>query len=395
MRIIHTSDWHLGRNFGPLSLYEDQVEFTNWFVELVADQQADLVVIAGDLYDRAIPPVDAIDLFGRTVKRLLDLGVVIAAITGNHDGPDRVVPYSDLLDQTGFYLRGGYHGVGEVITHTFSDGPLDIALLPYLDPHSANDSYGVDEGSPDVPNEVDDLVEQRRRRTHESVLRVAANSARQQLRSGRSIAVAHAYVSGATTSDSERKLTIGGTDEVQASVFEGFSYVALGHLHRPQSVGSETVRYSGTPLAYSFSEQHPKSVVVVDMDSNGTTEVSTVRVGVGRAVQTVTGKMTELLDPASHREAQRCFVRAIVTDRGVVLNAKHQLAELYPFVTEVQLMPDGMIQALGAAPAGVRDLEPIDAARQFWEEVEGSTPSEPEDAVLVDALRRANAREAM
>ncbi|MCZ7631255.1 MAG: exonuclease subunit SbcD [Microthrixaceae bacterium] len=137
MKIIHTSDWHLGRRFGPVSLEADQQAFADWFVDLVADHHGDLVVIAGDLYDRAIAPTSAIDLFTDTVARLLDTGAVVAAISGNHDGPSRVAPYDDLMDRSGFYLRGGYRNAGEVIRHEFSDGPLDLVLIPYLDPQGA------------------------------------------------------------------------------------------------------------------------------------------------------------------------------------------------------------------------------------------------------------------
>ena len=137
MKIIHTSDWHLGRSFGPLSLLSDQEAFVDWFVDLVTDEAADLVVIAGDLYDRAVAPTDAIGLFRDAIGRLLATGTVVAAITGNHDGADRVAPYSELLDLSRFYLRGGYDRVGSVITHDFTDGPLDLVLLPYLDPRAA------------------------------------------------------------------------------------------------------------------------------------------------------------------------------------------------------------------------------------------------------------------
>ncbi len=382
MRIIHTSDWHLGRRFGPISLRADQEAVADWLVELVQDRSAELVVIAGDLYDRAIAPVEAIELFRDTVRRVRSAGAVVAAITGNHDGADRVASYSELLDSSGFYLRGGYERVGQVITHEFSDGPLDLALLPFLDPQAAPDEFGADRHDPDS---ADDPVERRRRRTHESVLQTGAELARGRLGAPRSLAVAHAYVTGATASDSERQLVVGGTGEVSSAVFHGFSYTALGHLHRPQSAGAGTIRYSGTPLAYSFSEEHDKSVVVLDMAPDGTATIEQVPVGVGRRVRTVEGTMTHLLESRELDGARECFVRAIVTDRATVLDARSTLAERFPHIVEVRLMPDGKDPDVGAAPVDVSELAPIDAARQFWAAAEGSEPPDDIDDVLVTA----------
>lgn len=414
MRIIHTSDWHLGKSFGPFSLHGDQESFTDWLVDLAADQQADLVVIAGDIYDRAIAPVESIELFRDTVRRLLASGVTVAAVTGNHDGADRVAPYSELLDLSGFFLRGGYQDIGRVITREFSDGPLDLALLPFLDPQAAPDTFGFEdaevihdtvgvgdssgEGCSDSAggatgstghDSTETLIYRRRVRDHEAVLTTAADAARASLRSARSIVLAHAYVSGATPSDSERQLVVGGTGEVPASLFEGFTYTALGHLHRPQTAGGSSVRYSGSPLAYSFSEDHDKSVVVIDIAPDGSTDIATVVIDPGRRVVTVEGLMSELCDPTRFPQARDRFVRAIVTDRGTVLDARSRLAEPYPYVTEVQLMPDGMAPELGAAPARIRELSPIEATRAFWEAAEGSPPDEELDAVLAAAVTSA------
>lgn len=394
MRIIHTSDWHLGRQFGPVSLRADQEAFTDWFVELCRDERADLVVIAGDIYDRAIAPVESIELFRDTVRRLLHDGTAVAAITGNHDGADRVAPHGDLLDLSGFYLRGGYDAVGGVIRIDASDGPLDLVLLPFLDPQAAPDGFGepaTATSGPDADAEhvdVEELVDRRRRRTHHSVLDTATQEAASRLTAPRSVAVAHAFVSGGAVSESERQLVVGGTGEVASSIFDPFSYTALGHLHRPQTVSDANVRYSGTPLAYSFSEDHEKSVVVVDMDPTGATEISTIRVDVGRQVCTITGTIDELLRE-THSEGHDRFVRAILTDRDTVLDARAKLATVYPYVVEVRLQPAGRDPLAVTAPTDVADLQPIDAARRFWEASEGSPPDEDVDDILIAATNEA------
>jgi exonuclease SbcD len=372
VRIIHTSDWHLGRSFGPVSLRDAQERFCDRLVAVAREEQIDLVVVAGDIYDRAIAPNEAIELFRDTVRRLRDAGSIVAAISGNHDGADRVSPYDDLLDASGVYIRGGYEGVGRVVTHEFSDGPLDLVLVPFLDPQGAPDDFG--EFGSDADSES--ALERRRRRTHDSVLDAAFTEARRHLRSTRSLAVAHAFVTGGSVSESERQLEVGGTGQVPAHLFRGFSYTALGHLHRPQEIERPTLRYSGTPIPYSFSEDHAKSMVLVDMDRAGNCRIDTVEVSVGRGVTTIRGAMDELLDPARHPSARERFVRAIVTDRQTVLDAKAKLESVYPHVVEIRLEPEGGPVRMAGPTVTVERMTPADAVVEFWTDVEGEQPDQ-------------------
>ncbi len=394
MRIAHTSDWHLGRSFGEVSLRDDQARFCDWFVELVGEQGCELVVIAGDIYDRAIAPTESIDLFRDTVRRLLATGARVVAITGNHDAADRVAAYSELLDRSGLLLRGGYDRIGEVIPLPASDGPLDLVLLPFLHPQIAPDGFGTDPaarddehgGSEDV--DVDVLLRRRSRRTHASVLTDAVALSRPHLTSGRSLAVAHAFVAGGAESESERRLEVGGTGQVPAELFSGFSYTALGHLHRPQdvTVAGGHVRYSGTPLPYSFSEDHPKSVTIVDLAADGTCTVEEVPVPVGRSVHRISGTIDELLEPGRFPHAHGGFVQATVTDRETVTEAKARLLDVYPFVVEVRLAPltDGHEPV--AVPENIREVPPLQAVSSFWEAAEGSPPTGAVLELLTDVV---------
>jgi exonuclease SbcD len=386
MRFVHTSDWHLGRSFGSLSLRRDQEAFCDWLVELVRSEAIELVVVAGDLYDRAIAPNESIELFRDTMRRLRSQGTVVAAITGNHDGADRVAAYHDLLDLGGLYLRGGYTGAGDVITHEFTDGPLDLVMVPFLDPLAAPDEViaTADNGPADTTETVEERLDRRRRATHQSVLEAAFDRARAQRRAPRSLAIAHAFVIGATTSDSERQLEVGGTGAVDASIFEGFDYTALGHLHRPQSIGAR-IRYSGTPLAYSFSEDHDKSVVVGTMNPTGSVSLDTVAIPVGRRVTTVTGNLEDLVTPGAHPHAPDRFVRAIITDRGTVLDAKARLEAVYPWVVEVRLQPVGRPETIPVASQPTADVSPLDATVGFWTDLEGSAP----DGLIAEILTAA------
>lgn len=392
MRILHTADWHLGRSFGPVSLTGEQERFCDLVIDIVHHEAIDLVVIAGDIYDRAIAPVDSIELFRETVRRLRAAGPIVAAISGNHDSADRVSPYDDLLDGSGVIIRGGYKGVGRIVQQGFADGPLDLVLLPFLDPQAAPDQFGF-EGRTNRTSDDQDLLARRRWRTHESVLAAATAGARSRLTAPRSLAIAHAFVASGLTSDSERGLEVGGTGEVSASVFDGFSYTALGHLHQPQYITRANLRYSGTPMPYSFSEDHAKSVTIVDMDAAGACTLETIEVAIGRGVRTIAGTIEDLLDPNRHPDAHDRFVRARVTNRETVLDAKARLERVYPHVVEVRLEPAGRrAGAAGISGSGpeIPELLPLDAVKDFWEEMEGSGPDGELLQVLTTAVRRAD-----
>ncbi len=393
MRILHTSDWHLGRSFGPISLADDQQAFIEWLIQLCAAERIDLVVIAGDLYDRAIAPIEAVVMFRQALVRLQAAGHTVAVITGNHDGADRVAAYDELMDVSRVYVRGGYAKVGEVISLQFADGPLDLVLLPFLDPQAAPDDL-VDITLVDTSVIADDddadAFERRIRRTHHSVLAAAIHAAQPHLSAPRSLAVSHAFVAGGTASDSERQLAVGGTTTVDLALFDGFSYTALGHLHRPQSL-APGVRYSGTPLAYSFSEEHPKSVTIIEMGSAGECSIAEVAIPVGRAVCTVQGTMDELL--AAPLALSNTLVRAIITDPGVVLDAKQRLAAVYPFVVEIVLAPP-VAEGVGASGTVLdrRVVSATEAADAFWRESIGEQPTPSQQALLHAAITDAEAK---
>ena len=389
MRILHTSDWHLGRSFGPVSLLDHQQQFIDWLVGEVAAREIDLVVIAGDVFDRAVAPTEAVVMFRESLKRLRAAGAEVAVITGNHDSADRVAAYDTLLDESGVRVRGGYGNVGEVVTIQFDDGPLDLVMLPFLDPQAAPDSLPeVDDA--EQADDVSDAFGRLVRRTHESVLRAAIDAVG-DLPSPRSVAIAHAFVAGGVASDSERQLTVGGTAVVPVDLFHRFSYTALGHLHRPQWVGdTRTVRYSGTPLAYSFSEEHDKSVTVVELDAVGACTVEEVPVPVGRSVRTITGTMSELLDRTDAAEIAPAFVRAVVTDTTVVRDAKVTLQQVYPHVVEIQMDAAWATADIAAPRFEGGRMSPIDAVEQFWEATTERPPSDDERSLLHGAVEHAD-----
>jgi len=375
VRLLHTSDWHLGRSFGQVSLAADQAAFVEWLLDVVRAERIDLVVIAGDLYDRAIPPVESVALLRHALTSLAAHGTKVVAIAGNHDSPDRVAAADGLTDAAGVIVRGGYGNAGTTATLRFDDGPLDVVAVPYLDPLLAPD-----------PDRGD------RRPTHQSVLRDAL--ARHRRGAPRSLAVAHAFVAGGTESDSERALTVGSSPRVATTTFEGFSYVALGHLHQPQVVGHPARRYSGSPLPYSFSERHAKQVVIAELDPGGACATSELPVPVGRPVATLTGTIDELLVDRRHATHEQHFVRAVLTDPTHVLDAKARLLQRFAFVTEIVLQPTAASDAATAPAASRSQLGALDAATEFWSDVTGRRPSLDERQLLGELLEQARAVEA-
>jgi exonuclease SbcD len=375
MKILHTSDWHLGRSFGSVSLHDVQAEFCEWLLEVAVSEKVELLVVAGDLYDRSIPPQESVVLWRETLKSFHMAGIAVVAIAGNHDGADRVAAFDGLTDEARIYVRGGYGRAGEILTLNVSDGPLDIALVPFLDPQLAPPEWKAE------------LAEADSKPTHESVLRMALDRARTSSQAGRSLAVVHAFVGGSTTAESERQLTVGNTDQVAADVLDGFSYVALGHLHTPQKIaGSDTIRYSGTPIAYSFSETGAKSVVLLDMSSNGACSVEAVPVPVGRGVITLTGTIDELLAPDSHPEAAELYVKAVLTDKAYVVDAKSRLLEVYPYCTDVVMKMAGTSTAIGPNDEIRSALAPRDAAEKFWEDIVNEPLSDLQRDTVVAAI---------
>jgi exonuclease SbcD len=320
MRLIHTSDWHIGKRFLEVDLLNDQARFCDWLVDVVKQESIEGVLIAGDIFDRAAPKAEAVDLVDDVLNRISALGASIVLISGNHDSAERLRFGSRFMAGAGLYVRTEEREIANVanpVTLTGRSGTsVEILPLPYLDPERVRAIEGYD-------------------RTHEAVLKAAIDQQFQRLiNPARSIAMAHAFVVGGEESDSERQLSVGGTGQVSTSLFDEFSYVALGHLHRPQSMRGDQIVYSGSPLAYSFSEQHDKSIRILEVAETITsTELS---VGVGRPVVTLKDTLDNLLDSSKYGSSKDCFVRAVLTDPDPRLGVMDRLRERFPHILEVQ-----------------------------------------------------------
>lgn len=387
MRFLHTSDWHLGRSFHRVSLLDAQAAFLDHLVALVAERGVEAVLVAGDVYDRAVPPLAAVELFDRALHRLGALGVPVVMISGNHDSARRLGVGAGLLDRAGVHLRTDPAGVGEPVLLRDTAGDVACYGLPYLEPALVREEFAAPRGG------------------HTAVLSAAMDRVRADLAARpagtRSVVLAHAFVTGGEVSDSERDITVGGVASVPAAVFTGVDYVALGHLHGCQTLG-ERVRYSGSPLAYSFSEAaHRKSTWLVDLDAAGAVTAERVDAPVPRPLARLHGRLADLLaDPAltPHEDA---WVEATLTDAGRPQEPMARLAERFPHVVSLVFAPepaDGTAAGSAASYADrLKGRDDREIAEDFVAHVRpGSAATAGERAVLhaaFDAVRAADARE--
>ncbi len=393
VKILHTSDWHLGRLFHRASLLDEQSAALARIVELTQEHQVDLVVIAGDLYDRAVPPADAVELFDSTLLQLHRAGAAVVAISGNHDSAVRVGYGDRLLERLGVTVRGDLARTGDAVMVQPRRGgpPVAVYPIPYLDPlgtahvaHQDRSGVAVDSGSGDR--------ETRRRFTHHDAMAWAMARVRADLAgrdaTTRSVVVAHAFLTGGNPSESERDLTVGQVDTVRLDAFEGIDYVALGHLHQGQEFDGGRVAYSGTPLAYSFSEQHhTKSVRLVELGEDGSVAVERIPLRVGRPLRTLTGELESMLSDPALVEAEDAWVRVVLTDRQLPLQAMARLQHRFPHAVELRHQPVAAPDA-GSIDrpdsAAIRRGDPLELSLRFLEQRRG-LPADSAERDLVAA----------
>ena len=309
MRLIHTSDWHLGRAFHQVGLLGAQAAYLDHLVDVVRTEQVDAVLVSGDVYDRAMPSPDTVELLSQTLLRLVDAGAHVVLSSGNHDSAIRLGFAAGLLERAGLHIRASASDIGRPVVV----GDVAIHPIPYLEPALVADVLGAAE------------------RTHAGVLRAAMARVRAdaEVRGGRTVAMAHAFVAGGVTSESERDISVGGVSAVPPDVFAGVDYAALGHLHGRQEV-APGVRYSGSPVAMSFGEwRHTKGSLLVDL-SAGAPVVEHVEAPVQRPLAVLRGSLEALLTDPAHRDAEAAWCQVTLTDATRPLGAMDQLRRRFP-----------------------------------------------------------------
>ncbi len=421
MRVLHTSDWHLGRSFHGASLLDEQAEALARMVDLAREGEVDAVVIAGDIYDRAIPPAEAVRLFNDTLARLRATGAAVVAIAGNHDSHVRVSVYDPLLSALGVTIRGDVRRANQpvIVTPRRGGGPVAIYPVPYLDPAvdgpslegegmeregSAVDSGAVDGGAVESRPVDSGAVESGAalpvgRLRHEEVTRLALARLRRDLRQRpghRSIVVAHGFVAGGVPCESERELTVGNVERVSVEAFAGFDAVALGHLHRAQELDGPRLAYCGSPLPYSFSEEgQRKEVRLIELAADGTPTVERVPLEVGRPLATVKGEIEHLLRDPTLAAAEQARVRVVLTDEVLPLQAKARLQRRFPHIAELRHRPPrAERQPAGDRQQRVRQAtSPLQLVTTFYADQQGRPATALEERLLRRALEAAGAHQ--
>jgi exonuclease SbcD len=370
MRFLHTSDWHLGRSFHRVSMLDAQAAFLDHLVATVRAHDVDAVLVAGDVYDRAVPPLAAVELFDEALHRLAAADVPTVMISGNHDSARRLGVGAGLIERAGIHLRTDPAGCAVPVVLADAHGEVACYGLPYLEPALVKDEFKVDKAR------------------HETVLAAGMQRVRDDLAARpagtRSVVLAHAFVAGGEESDSERDITVGGVAAVPAGVFHGVDYVALGHLHGCQTI-TERVRYSGSPLAYSFSEtHHRKTMWLVDLDADGGLTAERIDCPRPRPLARLRGTLEELLgDPALARH-EASFVEATLTDAVRPAEPMARLAERFPHTLSLVFEPQRTGEdTLASYAQRLRGRSDHQIAEDFVAHVRGGTgPDDHERTVL-------------
>ena len=371
MRILHTSDWHLGRQFHGVALEEDHDHALVQILSIIDDQQPDVLIVAGDIFDRANPPQSALKRlseFLTTVRATSSAAIVM--IAGNHDSAAQIGALGVLATDGEAIVRGPLDENEKPLIISDAAGPVAISALPFAFEYAAR--LCLDDEQIACPADV---------------IRAQLASARKHVADGmRWIVVAHAFVDGAATSESERPLMrmVGGIETVAAAAFDGAHYVALGHLHRPQSVGPKHVRYSGAPLAFGFDEEgQEKSVSLIELTHDGTVDVTEFPIKPLRQVRTIRGKLLELL---AATEVSNDLVRVVLTDDAPQIDPMKRIRALYPNAVQLAYERNErpLAQRLEEQRAAIDD--PYTLSSTFLEIVRGDPMSEAETGIVASAL---------
>jgi len=373
VKIFHLSDLHLGKRVNEFSMIEDQKYILSRITGLCKTEQPDAVIIAGDVYDKPVPPAEAVELFDRFLVGLSILGIQVLVISGNHDSAERLAFGGRLMTQSGVHFAPVYNGAVAPVALRDEYGPVTFWLLPFVKPAHVRRFFAEEqiEGYTDA-------------------LRVALSSIHMDTQS-RNVLVTHQFVTGADRCDSE-EISVGGSDNVDAAVFEGFDYVALGHIHGPQRVGKETVRYCGTPLKYSFSEaNHKKSVTVVELEQKGVVNIRTLPLEPMHDMKELRGSYEEITLKSFYdgQDWRNDYLRIILTDEEDIPEAMARLRVIYPNVMRLDYdnrrtrsqTEAGTVQQL-------EELSPLQLFDQLYEKQNGRPLGEEESAFVASLIEK-------
>ncbi|WP_019481216.1 exonuclease SbcCD subunit D [Arthrobacter sp. TB 23] len=378
MRLLHTSDWHLGRSFHGVGTLQAQRIFIDHLEKSVREHEVDVVLIAGDVYDRALPGVDVVGLFDDALDRLTGAGAQVVVSSGNHDSATRLGFGGRILERGGVHLRTRLEDIARPVLFPLDDDGAELAVygLPYLEPRLVAGGLGAE-----AP-------------THTSVTRAALDRVHSNLAhrraagTVRSLVMAHTFASGGITSASERDLSVGGVGAVPLDLFESFDYTALGHLHGQQQL-APNVRYSGSPLPYSFSEANQaKGAWLVDISADGLGEVSAINWPGYRELAVLTGELEDLLADPRHDWAENAYCHITLTDADRPAQAMERLRSRFPTTLVLNFEPAGDRQRAAQTYSQriATATDDVEVCCGFFDHVRSRPANDGERAVITSAL---------
>lgn len=382
MKIFHMGDWHIGKVVNGFSMIEEQSYILDELYKEIIKEKPDVLIIAGDLYDRSIPPVQAVELLNKTFSKIiLDLKTPIIAIAGNHDGSERVEFGSSLLERSGLHIFGSLKKEVNKVVIEDENGPINFYPIPFADVAVIRDLY-EDNSIKSFDDGMKKVVEEIMKDFNEDE---------------RNVAIAHGYVTKVKDgevndleeSESEKPLSIGGTDYIDVKVFDKFNYTALGHLHGPQKVGSDKVRYSGSLMKYSFSEiKQKKGITVVEINELGEITTKVILLKQKKDFREVRGTLEEILkNPNLDKENKEDYIRVILEDKGEILDPMSKLRSIYPNImelTKVEFINRNNID--NKAIANIKEKSKLVLFEDFYKDITGEPCSEEEGRILMDII---------
>ena len=371
MKLIHLSDLHIGKRVHEVSMIEDQEYILTKILHIIDDEKPDAVLIAGDVYDKSVPSAEAVTLFDDFLCRLAKRSVPVMIISGNHDSPERLAFGGRLLEGSGIHISPVYGGEIRPITLRDAYGETDFWLLPFIKPIHVKRFF---------PDE--EIV------TYTDAVRAALKDLPMDPQR-RNVLVTHQFVTGAATCESE-ELSVGGSDNVDASVFDGFDYVALGHIHGPQNIGTNRIRYCGTPLKYSFSEAgHYKSVTLAELGEKGDLKLRTLPLIPKRDLRQLRGSFAQLTDPEQYRQgAKDDYLHIVLTDEEDIPEAVGKLRLIYPNILKLSYDNTRTREDRTVGDAGdVKTRSPLELFGELYEIQNNQPMSETHRSFALDLIR--------
>ncbi len=391
MKIIHTSDWHIGKIVNEYSMIDDQKYILNKLIELIDEENIDVLMIAGDVYDRSIPPVEAVELLNETLSKLIiDRNVSVMIISGNHDSGERLSFGSKILEKQGLYIAGSDDKLYKKVVLRDNNQNVNFYLVPYKDPALTKK-----------------LLNNKEIRSHNDAMIAVIDKIKEELNENEiNILIGHGYVTmkreeaiegndhkyevaELETSESERPLSIGGTDLIDGNIFKDFDYVALGHLHGRQRIGRDTMRYSGSLLKYSFSEvKQKKSVAVLDLiDKDINVELKELKPL--RDLRIIKGNIEDLIcEGRDIEEGKEDYIQAILTDDGELMNPMEKLKSVYPNTMLISRERKKNVSKENTLSKGeFRKKSKIDLFKNFYEAYGSGEYNYKKEAVLIDTIK--------